>query len=129
MLSYKTIAYNLLHPHIKLLNTSRALRLRYTSRLVIFGVNQHMGSAPWAKPDDCIQIIMENFNSLGVFMSNTKISTMNKLCQEFNTDVLAGCKTQVDWHQATEEQQFKNVIEDGMETRIIIAHNINKQMQ
>jgi hypothetical protein len=53
------------------------------------------GKAPWAKPDDCIQIIMENFNSLGAFTNNTKINTLIKFW-EFNTNVLAGCKTQVD---------------------------------
>jgi hypothetical protein len=72
---------------------------------------------------------MENFNSLGDFTSNTKINAMNKIYQEFNTDVLAGWETQVDWCQAMEEQQFRNVIGVGMETRGIVAHNINKQMQ
>jgi hypothetical protein len=72
---------------------------------------------------------MENFNSLGVLMSNTKINAMNKLCREFNTNVIAGCKSQVDWPQAMEEQQFRNPIGVGMETRIILAHNMSKQMQ
>jgi hypothetical protein len=48
--------------------------------------------------------MMENFNSLGVFTKETKINSLNKLCHQFNTDILAGCKTQADWHQASEEQ-------------------------
>jgi hypothetical protein len=72
---------------------------------------------------------MENFNSLGIFKKGTKINSLNKLCHQFNTDILAGCKTQVDWHQASEEQQFRNVIGVGMETRSIVAHNINERMQ
>jgi hypothetical protein len=32
------------------------------------------------------------------------------------------------WCQATEEQQFRNVIGVMMETRSIVVHNINKQM-
>ncbi len=72
---------------------------------------------------------MENFNSLGVFTKVMKINQLKKLCRQFNTDILAGCATQADWRQATKEQQFRNVIGVGMETRIIVAHNVNKQMQ
>jgi hypothetical protein len=72
---------------------------------------------------------MENFNSLGVFTKGTKINSLNKLCHQFNTDILAGCKTQADCFQASKEQQFKNIIGMGMETRSIVTHNINEQMQ
>jgi hypothetical protein len=87
------------------------------------------GKAPRAKPDDCVQVIMENFNSLGVFTNGTKINALNKICRKFKADVLAGCEAQADWRQATEEQQFKNILGVGMDTRSIIAHNINEQMQ
>jgi hypothetical protein len=87
------------------------------------------GKAPRVKPDDCVRVIMENFNSLGVFTNGTKINALNKICREFKADVLAGCKTQADWQQATEEQQFKNILGVGMDTRSIVAHNINKRMQ
>ena len=72
---------------------------------------------------------MEIFNSLGVFTKGTKINSLKKLCHQFNTDFLAGCKTQADWHQASEGQQFRNVIGVGMETRSIVAHNVNEWMQ
>jgi hypothetical protein len=72
---------------------------------------------------------MENFNSLGIFTNGTKINSLNKLFRKFNTDILAGCKTKADWCQASEEQQFRNVIGIGMESRSIVAYNINKQMQ
>jgi hypothetical protein len=72
---------------------------------------------------------MENFNSLGVFNKGTKIYSLNKLYHQFNTDILAGCKTQADWHQASEEQQFRNAIGMGMETRSIDAHSVDEQMQ
>jgi hypothetical protein len=72
---------------------------------------------------------MENFNSLGVFTNGTKINALKKICREFKADVLAGCETQADWCQATEEQQFKNILGVGMDRRSIVAHNINKQMQ
>jgi hypothetical protein len=49
---------------------------------------------------------MENFNSLGFFTNGVKINALNKLCCKFKTDILAGCKTQADWRQATNEQQF-----------------------
>jgi hypothetical protein len=74
------------------------------------------GQAPRVKPDDCIRLIMENFNSLGIFTKGTKINSVNKLCRQFNTDILAGCETQADWRQATDEQQFRNIIGVGLET-------------
>ncbi len=72
---------------------------------------------------------MENFNGLEFFIKGTKINQLNKLCHQFNADILAGCKTQADWRQATKEEQFRNVIGVGMEIRSIVAHNVNKQMQ
>jgi hypothetical protein len=72
---------------------------------------------------------MENFNSLGIFTNGTKINSLNKLCRQFNTNILAGCKTQADWRQASEEQQFRNCIGVGLESRSVVAYNINKQMQ
>jgi hypothetical protein len=85
--------------------------------------------APREKPDNCVCVIMENFDSLGIFTKGTKINQLNKLCCQFNTDILAGCKTQADWRQATKEQQFRNVIGVGMDTRSIVTHNVNEQMQ
>jgi hypothetical protein len=67
----------------------------------------------------------EKINSLGVFTKGS----LNKLCHQFNTDIPAGCKTQADWHQASKEQQFRNVIGLDMETRSIVAHNVNERMQ
>jgi hypothetical protein len=54
------------------------------------------GKAPREKPDNCICVMMENFNSLGIFTKGTKINSLNKLCRQFNVDILAGCKTQAD---------------------------------
>jgi hypothetical protein len=85
--------------------------------------------APREMPDNCVCVMMENFNSLGIFTKGTKINSLNKLCQQFNTNILAGCKTQADWRQATKEQQFRNIIGIGMETRSVVFHNINKRMQ
>jgi hypothetical protein len=65
---------------------------------------------------------MKNFNSLGVFMKGTKINGLNKLCRKYNTVVLAGCKTQADWRQATDEQQFRNLIGVGMENRSVVTY-------
>ncbi len=87
------------------------------------------GKAPREKPDNYIRVMMGNFNSLGFFTKGTKINSLNKLCRQFNIDILAGCKTQADWRQATKEQQFRNIIGVGMETRSMVAHNINERLQ
>jgi hypothetical protein len=68
-------------------------------------------------------------HSLGIFTKDIKINSLSKLCQQFNTNILAGCKTQADWRQATKEQQFRNIIGIGMETWSVVSHNINKRMQ
>jgi hypothetical protein len=82
------------------------------------------------KPDNCcVRMIIEKFNSLWIFKKGTKINQLNKLCHKLNTDSLAGCKTQADWRQATEEQQFRNVTGVGMDNRSIVIHNVNEQMQ
>jgi hypothetical protein len=87
------------------------------------------GKALREQPDNCICVMMENFNSLAIFTKGTKTNSLNKLCRQFNVNILAGCKTQADWRQATKEQQFRNIIGVGMETWSIVAHNINEQMQ
>jgi hypothetical protein len=87
------------------------------------------GKAPGIKPDNCVCIVMENFNSLGFFTNGVKINALNKLCRKFKMDILTGCKTQADWRQATNEKQFQNIIGVGMDTRSVVAHNINERMQ
>ena len=58
-----------------------------------------------------------------------KINALTKLCLKFDTGILAVCKTQADWHQATDEQQFRSIIGVGMDTRSVVAHNINEGMK
>ena len=36
---------------------------------------------------------------------------------------------QADWRQATDEQQFRNIIGIGMDTKSVVAHNINEHMK
>jgi len=81
-------------------------RNQITRQIDDFWCKTAYGKAPGAKPDNCVRVVVENFNSLGVFTNGVKINALNKLCCKFNTDILAGCETQVDWRQATDEQQF-----------------------
>jgi hypothetical protein len=94
-----------------------------------FWRNPAYGKAPVSKPDNCVCIVMENFNSLGFFTNGVKINALNKLCHKFKTDILACCEVQADWCQATNEQQFQHIMGVGMDTWNIVAHNINEQMQ
>jgi len=104
-------------------------RNQITRQIDYFWRKTAYGKAPGAKPDNCVRVIMENFNSLGFFTNGVKINALNKLCRKFNTDILAGCETQVDWRQATDKQQFRNIISVGMDTRSVVAHNINERMK
>jgi hypothetical protein len=78
------------------------------------------GKAPGSKLDNCV---------CGVFTNGVKINALNELCRKFDTDILAGYKMQADWRQATDEQQFRNIIGIGMDTKSVIAHNINERMK
>ncbi len=95
----------------------QSAQLQISQQIGDFLQLQDDGRAPSTKPDNCIQVIIKKINSLGVFTKGTKINSLNKLCHQFNTNILVGCKTQADWRQASEEQQFRNVIGMGMKTR------------
>jgi hypothetical protein len=82
-------------------------KYQVTQQVDDFWCKPAYGKAPGTKPDNCVCVVMENFNSLGVFMNGVKINALNKLFHKFKTDILAGCKTQADWRQATKEQQFE----------------------
>ena len=119
---------NLLYHHFKSLNKRGQPRIRSHNKLGSSWAHRFR-QAPQEKPNDCIWVIMEIFNSLGVFVKGTKINSLNKLCRQFNTDILAGRKTQTDWHQDTDKQQFRNLIGVGMENRSMVAYNINEWIQ
>ncbi len=87
-----------------------------------------MGMHPKRNQMIVFESLWRTFNSLGVFTKGTKINSLNKLCRKYNTNVLEGCKTQADWHQATDEQQFRNLIGVGMENRSVVTYNVNKCM-
>jgi hypothetical protein len=72
---------------------------------------------------------MENFNSICILSGNAKIMAINNLCWDFKVDLLCGCKTQTDWQQVPQAQQFHNLFGVGMETRSIVAHNLNERMR
>jgi hypothetical protein len=86
------------------------------------------GHAPREKPSNSIFLVMENFNSLCVTSGNKKITSINILCHYFKVDMLCGCKTQVDWRMVPNSCRFNNLFGVGMETRSVVAHNINERM-
>jgi hypothetical protein len=57
------------------------------------------GHAPREKPEHSIRIAIENFNSLCIPPGNTKVTSINNLCQDFIVGLLCGCKMQLDWGQ------------------------------
>ncbi len=124
-----TNRFNLASSAYQIAQHEQSALLQISQQIGDFLQMKDYGLAPSTKPNNCIWVIMENFNSLGIFVKGTKINSLNKLCHQFNTNILAGWETQADWHQAYNEQQFRNVIGVGVETRSIAAHNINEQMQ
>ena len=60
--------------------------------------SRQYGYVSKSKPEDTVQIMFENFNSLGVLASGKarrkKIRRLRQLHKEYNVDLFAGCKTQ-----------------------------------
>jgi hypothetical protein len=84
------------------------------------------GHTPREKPEHLIKIAMKHFISLCILLRNTKVTPINNLCQDFKVDLLCGCKMQVDWQQVPQARRFHNLFGVGMDTRSIVAHNINE---
>jgi hypothetical protein len=53
-------------------------QLQISQQIGDFLQMQDYGQSLSKKPDNCIQVIMENFNSLGIFTNGTKINSLNK---------------------------------------------------
>jgi len=64
-----------------------AARNQITWQIDDFWRKTAYGKAPGSKPDNCVRVVMEYFNSLGVFTSGVTINTLNKLCRKFNKDI------------------------------------------
>jgi hypothetical protein len=83
------------------------------------------------KPDDIICIMFENFSNLRIFVlgkeKGMKIWQINKLMEEYNVDIMAGCKTRVDWRfTESTTNGFNSLIAQRQQRRGICAHSINK---
>ena len=61
------------------------------------------GHVPREKPDDTVRLMVENWNSLGVFTGQSKIHCVDSMLKDFGVDILAGSETQCDWRQADSE--------------------------
>lgn len=80
------------------------------------------------KESDLIRILFENFNSLGVFTGDSKISAVDKLCRGFKTDILAGCEVQCDWRFVEDEdRKFHNLFGAGMDTKSVVGYNTTEK--
>ena len=64
------------------------------------------GYFPREKPDDAVRLMYENWNSLGIFTGDKKITTIDGLVKRYQVDILAGCETQCDWRQAERSRRF-----------------------
>jgi hypothetical protein len=106
---------------------STAVR-QITTSVDVLWCNEKYGHAPHEKPAHSVRIMMENFNSLGATLGNSKIDALNNLCQDFKVDMLCGCKTQANWSMVPQSHCFHNLFGLGTETRSVVAHNTNKHI-
>ncbi len=88
------------------------------------------GRVSCAKPDDVVRIMNENFSSLSIFTlspaHHKKVRQLNKLMWNYSVDLLAGCKTRIDWRfVSSKEERFCNLFGNGQPTRGVCASNTN----
>jgi hypothetical protein len=58
-----------------------------------------------------------------------KIQQINKLMKEYNVNIMAGCKTRVDWgFTKSTRNGFDSLFAQGQQRWGICAHNVNKYM-
>ncbi len=93
---------------------------------------ENYGYIPASKPPDTVRVMMENFNSLGVFTSGKrrrrKIRRIRKLMRKYDVDVLTGCETQADWSFAKNNDKFENIFGVGQQKRSVAAHNTTERI-
>ena len=75
--------------------------------------------------------MFEKFSSLCLFVQGKekgrKIRQINKLMKEYNVDVMAGCKTRVDWRFTEPTMNgFDCLFAQDQQRRGVCAHNINE---
>jgi hypothetical protein len=80
------------------------------------------------KPDDTVRLMVENWNSLGIFTGKSKVSRINSLLRTFEVDVVAGSETQCDWRQAPAEDKFGEIIAPGVSKRVVTGHTVTEEV-
>ena len=85
------------------------------------------GYFPREKPDDAVRLMYENWNSLGIFTGDKKITTIDGLVKRYQVDILAGCETQCDWRQAERSRRFQHLLAFGQRKKCIVGHNTTER--
>ena len=76
-----------------------------------------------------MQIIFENWNSLGIHTQSWKLDQLNYLVGKPNIDVIAGCECQTDWTMVNRDNQFHSLLTPGQATKVLASHYSNEQIQ
>jgi hypothetical protein len=83
---------------------------------------------PEKKAGGWVQIMFENWNSLGIFTHRWKLNRLNYLIQQLQVDIVGGCETQCDWSFVEDSKQFLQQIRRGTNVQGIAAHNTNEKI-
>ena len=89
------------------------------------------GHVSKTKPEDTIQILFENFNSLGVWATGKarrkKVGRLKHLLTGHDADLFAGCKTPCGWQFTEEHKCFENLFGQGQERREVVGYNTTQR--
>ena len=85
------------------------------------------GYIPQKKPEHCLRLVLENYNSLCVFVSKKKVHDVNEMITRYEIDGLGGCETQADWRYELYEQRFHEQLAKVKAKKSVVGFNCTER--
>ena len=80
------------------------------------------------KKDGWVQLMFENWNSLGIFTHSWKLDHLNYLIHHLHLDVVLGCETECDWRFVDKDKQFLDILCPEMAKTGVATHTVNEHI-
>ena len=92
-----------------------------------FDWRDRYGNFPRKNPEDCSRLMLENWNSLGLFTQKKKVSDVNMMIAQYEVYGLGGCEPQADWRFSDVKHKFHKLLMKCKERKIIIWFNYTEE--
>jgi hypothetical protein len=115
---------------VEMAHVQQAAQLTVHNKYTMIRAGGTYGQLQYKKPDNVIWMMYENFSSLSHFTKGpkkqVKILQLNKLMVDYSVDVLARCKTRIDWQFITDkDSRFPNLFGNSQPSQGVYAYNTN----